>query len=293
MSDPLTIAAGAWWGWHEIPSPNPGWGASPILLTEVKPLGTGRGDLRLDFIQAMHPVAASRRRVVLRVTHRAATHIAGTVRDADGTIRTAVVAVADFAWLASFCPELWKRRPPEVPSLMIDGKPVPGPGPQAHLFTVLGRDEESALRGAHAGHIGGHAPPMPAQTATFELGVTFPPFESWLMSRGFRPSEMEQKWFIHHEGDRLRFRRSWTGNLIYEVRTRWDGERLHLGEVVVNRDPKQYTETDDERDRRILIFLIRSVLLGEAASFPTAKNLSPQDASIEAWSIAGKAMFQG
>ena len=175
--------------------------------------------------------------------------------------------------------------------MLINGKPLPGPGPQAHLASVLGRDEETALRGAHAGHLGGHTPAMPAQTATFRLDVTFPPFESWLISRGFRPTEMEQKWFIHHEGDRLRFRRSWTGNLIYEAETRWDGDRLHLGEVRVNRDPQQYTETDDAQDRRILMFLIRAILLGEAAPFPTAQNLSPQDASIQAWSIAGKAML--
>lgn len=291
MPGPLTLAPGAWWGWHEIPAPRRGWGASPAWLTDVRPLGSGRGDLRLGFIEALHPVAATRRSVVLRVTHRGVSHMAGTVRAEDGTIRTAVIAVADFDWLASFCPEFWRRRPIVVPGTLIDGKPLPGPGPQAHLSAVLGRDETTILHGAHAGHLGGHAPAMPAQTATVRLDVTFAPFESWLIARGFRPSEMEEKWFIHLDGGRLLFRRSWTGNLIYEAEAAWEGERLRLGAVHVNRDPAQYTQTDDAQDRRILVFLIRSILLGEHAPFPTSKALSPEDAAIQAWSIAGKALL--
>ena len=291
MPGPLTLAPGAWWGWHEIPAPRRGWGASPAWLTEVQPLGSGRGDLRLGFIEALHPVAATRRSVVLRVTHRGASHMAGTVRAEDGTIRTAAIAVADFDWLASFCPAFWRRRPPAVPGTLIDGKPLPGPGPQAHLSAVLGRDEATILRGAHAGHLGGHAPEMPAQTAAFRLDVTFAPFDSWLIARGFRPGEMEEKWFIHLDGGRLLFRRSWTGNLIYEAEAAWEGERLRLGAVRVNRDPAQYTQTDDAQDRRILVFLIRSILLGEHAPFPTSKALSPEDAAIQAWSIAGKALL--
>lgn len=287
----LTLAPGAWWGWHEIPPRHRGWGASPVLLTGVQPLGGGRGDLRLDFIQALHPVSAARRSVVLRVKHRGATHLTGTLRDDDGTIRTGVVAVADFTWLATYCPEFWKRRPPSAPTLLIDGKPLPGPGPQAHLAAVLGRDEETALRGAHLGHLGGHAPEMPARTTTIRLGVTFAPFESWLIARGFRPTEMEEKWRIHLDGDRLRFRRSWTGNLIYDAEARWEGERLHLGAVLVNRDPEQYGQTDDAQDRRILIFLIRAILLGEPAPFPTATDMPAEEAAIQAWSIAGKAML--
>ncbi|NMJ39657.1 hypothetical protein GWK16_00275 [Roseomonas sp. JC162] len=291
MAGALTLAPGAWWGWLEVPPRQAGWGASPVLLTGIQPLGNGRGDLRLDFIQALHPVAAARRSVVLRVTHRGPTHLAGTLRAADGMVRSAVIAVADYGWLAAFCPAFWKRRPPTMPSLLIDGKPLPGPSPQAHLVAVLGRDEETALRGAHAGHLGGHVHPMPDRTSTFRLDVTFGPFESWLIARGFRPTEMEEKWFIHLDGDRLLFRRSWTGNLIYDVAARWQGDRLTLGEVTVNRDPEQYKQNDDAQDRRILVFLIRAILLAEPASFPTEQGMPAEDAAIQAWSIAGKAMF--
>ncbi|MBR0669788.1 hypothetical protein [Neoroseomonas soli] len=291
MMPPLTLAPGAWWGWIEVPARHPGWGASPVLLTEVQPLKSGRGDLRLGFIHAIRPVAARRRSVDLRVTHRGPSHIAGTLRDTDGTIRTGVISVADFAWLAAFCPEFWRRRPPEVPTTHIDGKPLAGPGPQAHLAAVLGREEETALRGAHAGHLGGHVPPMPERTTRIRLDVTFAPFESWLIARGFRATEMEDKWVIHLDGGRLCFRRSWTGNLIYEAEASWNGDRLHLGEVLVNRDPAQYTQTDDAQDRRVLVFLISALLLGERMPFPSAPGMSAEDAAIQAWSVAGKAIL--
>lgn len=291
MAPPLTLAPGAWWGWIEVPACYPGWGASPVLLTAVEPLGQGRGELRLGFIHAIRPVAAARRSVDLRVTHRGASHVSGTLRDTDGSIRTGVIAVADFGWLAAFCPDFWRRRPPAVPATSIDGKPMPGPGPQAHLAAVLGQDEETALRGTHAGHLGGHVPPMPAHAARIRLDVTFAPFESWLIARGFRATAMEEKWMVHLDGGRLCFRRSWTGNLIYAAEAAWKGDRLHIGEVLVNRDPAQYTQTDDAHDRRVLVFLIRALLLGERAPFPAAPGMSETEAAIQAWSVAGKAML--
>lgn len=291
MAEALTLAPGAWWGWVEVPAPRAGWGASPVLLTAVQPLKGGRGDLRLDFVQPLWPGGATRRSVILRVTHRGAGHLSGTLRDTAGEIRTGVMAVADFDWLASFCPAFWQRRPPEEPGTLIDGKPSPRPGPQAHLRAVLGADEETALRGAHAGHLGGHAPPLPERVSRFRLDLAFPPFESCLVARGFRAREMEEKWFIHLDGERLLFRRSWTGNLIYAVEARWQGDSLRLGEVVVNRDPAQYSATDDAQDRRVLVFLIRAILLGERTVFPTATSVPAEEAAIQAWSVAGKAML--
>jgi hypothetical protein len=286
---PIILAPGVWWGWHEVPARDPGWGASPILVTEVQPLKTGRSALRVGFIHALRPVAAVRRSVVMRVGYRGADHLAGTIRDDDGTIRSVIVAAADFDWLSSFCPAFWRCRPPVQPTLIINGNPSAGPGPQKHLAQALGHDEHSVLVGAHAGHLGGQVHPMPDRTATFALDLTFDPFDSWLIARGFRPQEMEEKWFIHAEGDRLLFRRSWTGLLIYDVALAWQGERLHLGEVRVNRETAQYKGTDDAHDRRILEWLIVAILLGRRATFPYKPGLSPGDSAIEAWSVAGKA----
>jgi len=43
----------------------------------------------------------------------------------------------------------------------------------------------------------------------------------------------------------------------------------------VNRNPGQYSETDDAYDRLVLIFLIRAILLGLPASFPAKDGMDP------------------
>jgi hypothetical protein len=109
-----------------------------------------------------------------------------------------------------------------------------------------------------------------------------------MIARGYVAREMEEKWFVHLEDGRLLFRRSWTGHLIYAVEAGWQGDRLRLGAVTVNRDPEQYKNTDDDQDRRTLDWLIKVVLLGERADYP-AQTGTPSEAAIAAWAMAGKA----
>jgi len=285
----LVLEPQRWWGWLELPVRHPGWGASPVFITSVQPLGTGKGLLRLGFVHAVRPVAAARRSVDLRVVHRTPSHLVGTFAEADGQTRTAILAVADFDWLASFCRPLLRRRPPTLPSIQIAGQPPQAPTAQHYLAATLGADEQVALSGATAGGLGASLPPMPERNAEFALDLAFEPFQSWLIARGRVPGEMEEKWRVYLDEGRLLFRRSWTGNLIYEVEAAWQGDRLRLGRVRVNRDPAQYKETSDERDRRLLGYLIAVVLLGEQAPFPAKDGTPPEQAALEAWSVAGKA----
>lgn len=285
----VSLAPG-WWCWLEVPAARPGWGASPVFLEAVEPLKSGQGLLRLRFVQAMHPVAATRRYVVLKVLLRAADHLVGTLKDRDGRIRTAVLAAPDHGWLATHCPLLLRARPPQAPTLQIVGHPAPAlPTAARYLEQLLGRDAASVLRGAAADSFGTERPPMPAASSRFALGLRYPPFESWLIARGFIPREMEEKWFIYLEDGRLLFRRSWTGLLIFAVEASWEGDSLVLGEVEANRDPAQYKQTVDAQDRALLAWLIRVVLLGELAAYPAQAGVPPAQAAIEAWSMAGKA----
>jgi len=260
-----------------------------VWVTAVTPLQSGKGILRLDFVHAVRPVAAFRRRVDLRVLARAPSQITGTFADENGQRRTAILCAIDFDWLDTFCPVLMRRRPPARPPLLIDGKPLPGPTPEQHLESVLGADETSVLAGARAASDPKANPPMPMQTSAFGLDVEFAPFDSWMIARGFEPSVMEEKWRVNLEGGRLLWRRSWTGNLIYEIEVAWSGDRLRLGRVRVNRDPAQYTQTSDEQDRRLLLYLISVVLLNEPAVFPAPDGTAPGQAALQAWSVAGKA----
>ena len=111
MGDGVVLDPG-WWCWLEAPVLLPGWGASPVFVTRVEPLKTGKGMLRLSFIQAIHRVTAREREVVLRVLFRGDRHLVGTLKDDDGAIRTAILAAPDYGWLETYCPLLLRRRHP-------------------------------------------------------------------------------------------------------------------------------------------------------------------------------------
>ena len=279
-----------WWCWLEIPVASPGFGASPVFVEQVAPLKSGKGLLRLTFVQAIHPVAARKREVIIKVLSRTDDHLVGTVKNDDGTIRTAILAAPEYGWLETYCPLLTKRRPPSSPPfIIVDGPPLPGPTAVEYLESTFGRTPADVLRGAHRESFGEAHPPMPERNSVFSLGETYNPFDSWMITRGFVPTAMEEKWFVYMENGRLLFRRSWTGNLIYDVEATWRGDQLYLGLARVNRDAEQYGETDDDYDRRLLTYLIAAVLLGENASFPIKEIAAPEQAALQAWSLAGKA----
>jgi hypothetical protein len=82
------------------------------------------------------------------------------------------------------------------------------------------------------------------------------------------PGQMEDKWFIFLEGDWLSLYRSWTGYCLYHVRLQAVDDGVRVAEAWVNRDPQQYTSTDDAYDAVLLAFLIDRLLLGKAVPFP-------------------------
>lgn len=265
----LSLGPG-WWGWHELPIPHPGWGAGPVLVERVQPMKTGKGLLTLTFLQPMRPVVGVRRTVILCVLHRATTHLVGSFDD-EGVARTAVVSVADPAWLKSFCPMLPLRMPLGTGSVitMPTGETWQyKPSVADLLAAAFGHEADTVLHGARPTSFGTARPPLPRKRGAFDFDRSYSAFDSWRIARGNVPAEMEDKWFVYlHEG-RLLFRRSWTGFLIFDVAAAWRGDCLHLGKVRVNRNPEQYTETDDNHDRKLLEYLIDGVLLQREVEFP-------------------------
>lgn len=80
--------------------------------------------------------------------------------------------------------------------------------------------------------------------------------------RGFYPTVMGQKWFLIFTGDRLRMHRSWTGNLIFDVGFTFDPQGgAYVSDVIVNRDPEQYQETDNDEDLSLMKNVIQGHLL--------------------------------
>ena len=107
--------------------------------------------------------------------------------------------------------------------------------------------------------------------------------------QGVIPEVMEDKWFIYWNDDALFFHRSWTGFCIYVVRFAADGDTWRMIQADVNRDRRQYEETDDDRDALLISYLIDVLLLGRHAEFPHAGS-SAGESVIANWSLVGRAM---
>ena len=132
--------------------------------------------------------------------------------------------------------------------------------------------------------------PLPAEKSTVPLDRRFSEDEVQRLRLGLVPQEMEDKWFVYWQDDTLFFHRSWTGNCIYAVRFARDGDSYRMVEADVNRHPDQYTETDDDRDARLISYLIDVLLLAREAPFP-GDEVDPQRQAIMKWSLVGRAML--
>ena len=285
MSSKYSIRKDGWAGWLEVPASTSDWAAGPVRIVDVVPLKTGQGRLVLDFIQPLSPGGGRRRRAELKVIQHGPEHLVGSILDEIGTVRTAVVSSVSFDWLASYCPEFFSRRPSHAVTMTIDGAPAGENTPQMHLDRVLGQSVDDLLLGAAASSFRVELQSMPDRSTNFMLDVTFPPLDSLLIARGFVPQVMEEKWFVFLADGRLRFHRSWTGVLVYDVEVAWRGDRLYLGSVRANRDPEQYSETDDRHDAAMLRWIIDVVLRGVPSQFPTKGD----DRPLAPWVVAGSA----
>lgn len=131
---------------------------------------------------------------------------------------------------------------------------------------------------------------LPLKRITIPLNRSFTLSEMQRLRPGLVPEQMEDKWFIYWQNDRLFFHRSWTGFCIYEVRFISQGDRYRMIEAQVNRDPEQYSETSDDHDGAMISYLSDVLLLHQEASFPSEQS-SPENQALLQWSQVGRAMF--
>lgn len=102
--------------------------------------------------------------------------------------------------------------------------------------------------------------PMPSTTATIGFDRTYTNDEFQRITWGVIPETMEDKWFIYFEEPWLYLHRSWTGYCIFQLRFEAVDGQIQVAEVLVNRDPHQYSESDDEaRDISLLEMVIGSI----------------------------------
>ena len=109
----------------------------------------------------------------------------------------------------------------------------------------------------------------PAEREDLKLQALFTDADAEQMMQGFIPREMEDKWFIYFEDGWLWFHRSWTGAVVYAVRLDGSSAGVRVVESWVNRNPGQYKLKDTEFDRKLVTYLIDSILLKKSVPFPT------------------------
>lgn len=77
--------------------------------------------------------------------------------------------------------------------------------------------------------------------------------------RGFRPTTMEDRWFVFYEDGWLYLHRSWSGHCIFQIRWEQDGDEAVVREAWVSRDPAEYLGTDAQADLQQISWVLRNL----------------------------------
>ena len=113
--------------------------------------------------------------------------------------------------------------------------------------------------------------PLPRKRVEITLDLDFDESAMSRIRKGFLPRVMEEKWFAWFEEPILHFHRSWTGFCIYQIRFEKEENGWRAVSAKVNRNPNQYTETDDIADQRFIADLIDGLLVNG----PTGLSIDP------------------
>ena len=112
----LKLVPGRWYGWQMIP----GYVGernvpyfSPIFVRRVLPMKTGKGFLRLGFINVFYAEGVQDFSCDLRILKHAENYIIAELTNGEGgPDRSAVISHIEFGWIEHFCPHLWYQHPP-------------------------------------------------------------------------------------------------------------------------------------------------------------------------------------
>lgn len=101
---------------------------------------------------------------------------------------------------------------------------------------------------------------MPKARTVIPVDIKLTEEDLRILVLGHVPDVMEDHWFMYFDGSNIRYYRSWTGFFIYKAKVERDycsnEHGLRVTKLTVNRDPKQYSETNDEKDIALFQMLI-------------------------------------
>jgi hypothetical protein len=129
--------------------------------------------------------------------------------------------------------------------------------------------------------------PFPIAFKELPLEREFEKEEMEQIKIGLIPKQMEDKWFIYYEKNRLNFHRSWTGHPIFQLIFLETGDQCKVVKVLVNRETSEYNQVDDNYDIKFLNFLIDRLLLNKNIPFPKPDDIEDDKQAIYKHSMIG------
>ena len=109
--------------------------------------------------------------------------------------------------------------------------------------------------------------PMPDRHNIIITDIQVPTEAMDIIRKGYIPEAMEDHWFMYCDETTIRYYRSWTGFCIYAAKYEDDGEACRITELAVNREPEQYTCTDNEHDIALFMALLTEEYGGDASEY--------------------------
>ena len=86
---------------------------SPIFVTRVAPLKTGKGILEMDFLNACYAEGVQDfHGTRIGILLRGENYLIGHLLNGTTEVRSAIVSHVEFAWLEHFCPQIIQAHPP-------------------------------------------------------------------------------------------------------------------------------------------------------------------------------------
>jgi hypothetical protein len=121
-----------------------------------------------------------------------------------------------------------------------------------------------------------------------EISLEFTESQYFEMQKGLIPEAQEDKWFIYFENDWLFFHRSWTGHGIYKAEICKSAGKYFIKSFFVERNDQKYSNSDDEKDRDIISFLITWGLLHiDVRDLYVNKYSKGENGVLETWGNFG------
>ena len=108
---------------------------------------------------------------------------------------------------------------------------------------------------------------MPEKNVIIPMDEWIPAELMGLVRYGFIPQGLEDHWFVYCDESSIRFFRSWSGDCIFVGRFTDEDGGSRITELQVNRDPSQYTGTDDDSDVAMFLALVTGLYGGNADNY--------------------------